>query len=293
MALYFGNGSLESGPDVSRAIIVVHGILRNADYYYETGKLVLAKARATKTLLVAPQFIESADLVGHRNSELMLRWSSEWPGGATAVRPAPISTYSVFDAMLLRLADHARFPRLRSIVVIGHSAGGQIVQRYAAVGRGPALVASSGVTVHLVVANPSSYLYFDDRRPYPHPRCPDFNHWRYGFVGVPPYVRGAPGQVEKQYVSRDVTYLLGSADTNPHEWDLDKSCAGAAQGPYRFARGKAYIEYIRRRHPGGTAQDFAFVRGVGHDNRLMFTSSCGLAVIFDRKRSSCLASGRI
>ncbi|MBC5807227.1 MAG: hypothetical protein DLM53_07540 [Candidatus Eremiobacter antarcticus] len=97
---------------------------------------------------------------------------------------------------------------------------------------------------------------------------------------------------EKRYVGWRVTYLLGSADTT-HESDLDTSCAGEAQGPYRFARGKAYIQYIRQRHPRGTAQDYAFVRGVGHDNRQMFTSACGLAVTFERKRSSCLASGKI
>lgn len=293
IALYFGNASLEGDPTVSRAIIIVHGILRNADYYYATGQLVLAQARAQKTLLIAPQFVEASDLKGHTVPPNTLRWDDEWPGGSAATAPAPISTYSIFDAMLLRLADRTRFPHLRSIVIIGHSAGGQIVQRYAVVGRGPSLVASSGAVVHLVVANPSSYLYFDDYRPDPHPNCASFDHWRYGFVGSPPYVRGTPAQLEQRYIARHVTYLLGTADTNPREWDLDTTCGGEAQGPYRFARGKAYVRYIERRHPHGTVQDYAFVLNVGHDNRKMFTSACGIAVVFDRVRSSCAASGKI
>jgi len=293
IALYFGNGSLDGDREMTRAIIIVHGVLRNADYYYETGQLVLARAHAEKTLLIAPQFVEAGDLKGHTVPPNTLRWDDEWPGGSAATAPAPISTYSVFDAMLLQLANRTRFPHLRSIVIIGHSAGGQIVQRYAVVGWGPSLASPSRVAVHLVVANPSSYLYFDDFRPERHPNCARFDRWRYGFIGSPSYVRGTPAQLEHRYVARHVTYLLGTADTNPREWDLDTTCGGEAQGPYRFARGKAYIQYIEARHPQGSAQDFAFVRGVGHDNRKMFTSACGIATIFDTARSSCAASGNI
>jgi hypothetical protein len=37
----------------------------------------------------------------------------------------------VLDEMLLALADRTVFPNLARVVVSGHSAGGQIVQRYA------------------------------------------------------------------------------------------------------------------------------------------------------------------
>src|SRR5690349_6315432 len=40
VALYFGNGSLDGSQDVTRAIIIVHGVLRNADYYFQTGQIV-------------------------------------------------------------------------------------------------------------------------------------------------------------------------------------------------------------------------------------------------------------
>jgi hypothetical protein len=90
-----------------------------------------------------------------------------------------------------------------------------------------------------------------------------------------------------------VTYLLGTADVNPHEDDLDRSCGGEAQGPYRFARGKNYIAYIERRHPAGTDQTFAFVLGVPHDNRRMFGSACGIGVIFGQSLASCVASGKL
>lgn len=293
LARYFGNGSLDGSQTATRAIIIVHGVLRNADTYFATGELTLHAAHADDTLLIAPQFVEAGDLKGHDVPATTLRWSDDWAGGAPAIAPAPISTYSVFDAMLDRLADRTHFPKLSSIVVVGHSAGGQIVQRYAVVGNGPSLIANSGVRVHLIVSNPSSYLYFGEERPYAHRGCADFDQWRYGFVGAPPYVDAAAAAYERRYIARDVTYLLGTADTNPREWDLDTSCAGESQGPYRFARGKAYAAYLKRRHPAGTAQDYAFVPGVGHDNRMMFTSACGIAVIFDRPRSACSVAQKI
>ena len=94
-------------------------------------------------------------------------------------------------------------------------------------------------------------------------------------------------------MTRNVTYLMGTADTNPKEEDLDTSCGGEAQGPYRFARAKYFITYLSQRHSGETNQDYAFVLGVPHDNRRMFDSTCGLAVLFGGSRSSCAAAGRV
>lgn len=292
IALYFGNGSLEGDATATRAIVIVHGVLRDAGNYFHTGQLMLAAARAQRTLLIAPQFVEADDLKGRSLPAKTLYWDGSWPGGSGAIEPAPISTYSVFDAMLARLAERSRFPAMREIVLMGHSAGGQIVQRYAIVGRGPSALART-VKLHLIVANPSSYFYFDDTRPYAVHNCPDFDRWRYGLGGAPPYVSQTALQLEAQYAARDVTYLLGTADTDAREWDLDKTCGGEAQGPTRFARGKAYIAYLRARHPQGTAQDYAFVLGVPHDNRRMFTSACGIGVVFGRSRASCAATGRI
>ena len=291
---YFGTASLDGDPSVTRAIIIVHGVLRDADYYYDTGVIAADAAHALNdTLVIAPQFVEREDLAGHSVSKQTLYWPSTWPGGSDAAAPAPISTYDVFDAIVARLSDAKRFPRLREIVVAGHSAGGQIVQRYAVVGKSPQLNPGARIPVHLVVSNPSSYFYFTDWRPIPQSNCSDYNLWRYGLKGAPRYVTGTSAQLESRYVRRHVTYLMGAADTNPNEEDLDRSCGGEAQGPYRFMRAKYYIAYIGGRHPAGTAQDYAFVKGVPHDNRRLFTSACGLAVIFGGSTAACAEVGRV
>lgn len=292
-ARYFGTSSLNGDATVTRALIVVHGVLRDADYYYDTGVIAANDAhRLADTLVISPQFVEKSDIANTNVRPQTLYWDSHWPGGSDALAPAPISTYDVFDAMIARLSDARRFPKLREIVIAGHSAGGQIVQRYAAVGNAPALDAGR-IPVRLIVSNPSSYFYFSDWRPFPPHNCPEYNSWRYGVRGAPRYVVGTAAELEARYVRRRVTYLMGTADTNPNEDDLDRSCGGEAQGRYRFERAKYYIAYIARRHPQGTAQRFAFVRNVDHDNRRMFSSSCGISAIFGGSTASCAAAGRV
>jgi pimeloyl-ACP methyl ester carboxylesterase len=292
-ARYFGSASLDGHASVTRALVIVHGVLRDADYYYDTGVIAANEAHLLgATLVIAPQFVEKIDLAGHGVSSQTLYWNARWPGGSDAIAPAPISTYDVFDAVIARLSDPARFPKLREIVVAGHSAGGQIVQRYAVVGKAPQLDGGR-IPVRLIVSNPSSYFYFTDWRPYPQSNCADFNAWRYGLRGAPRYVVGSAGTLEARYVKRKVVYLMGTADVNPKEEDLDRSCGGEAQGPYRFARAKYFIADLGRRHPEGTAQRYAFVEDVPHDNRRMFASSCGLAVIFGGSTASCASEGPV
>jgi len=293
IARYFGSGSLDGDATATRALIIVHGVLRDADYYFDTGREAIAAAHEEHVLLLAPQFVEQADIAGQHADPQTLYWNGKWPGGSDATAPAPISTYDVFDAMLARLADRSRFPALREVVVAGHSAGGQIVQRYAVVGKAAQLDPASTLPIRLVVSNPSSYFYFDDWRPVAQRGCSDENQWRYGLAGAPRYVSGTASELEARYVERHVIYLLGTADTNPKEEDLDQSCGGEAQGPYRFARGKNYIAYLRRRHPKATRQDFAFVDGVGHENRRMFTSPCGLWALFGSSAPPCKDKGSV
>ena len=300
---YFGTGSLDGDTRATRALIVIHGLLRNADEYERTGEQVLAAAKeaGANTLLITPQFLAQLDVTALSLPPDTLRWdTNNWNDGYPALGPAPLSAYSALDAVLLRLADRARFPALREIVLAGHSAGAQMVQRYAVVGRAPDALVSGSPAVRFVVANPSSYLYFDGERPhgdgfapYDAAACPSYDHWKYGPDGPPPYVSGSIADLEGRYVARNVTYLLGLLDTDPNHPVLDKSCSGEAEGPYRLARGESYARYLKQRHPSGTAQSLADVPGVDHDGLGMFTSPCGIAVLFNEPRTACVRPEQI
>ncbi|WP_176049865.1 alpha/beta fold hydrolase [Burkholderia sp. BCC1644] len=278
----------KAAPDVTRVFIVIHGTLRNADAYYASGRQVVEKAGAAGdgTMVVAPQFLTRADTRAFSLPASTLAWTQEgWKGGEPARQPGPISSFAALDALLAHFADRSLYPSLSTVVVIGHSAGAQLLQRYAVAGREGDALARAGIAVRYVVANPSSYLYFDDERPNADAiaggACPRATQWKYGLKSAPPYVASQDAhELETRYVARHVVYLLGQADTNPYTHFIDRSCAAMAQGPYRLARGLAYFDYLKKRHPDDLAQQVVEVPGVGHDGLGMFTSACGLAVLF-------------
>jgi len=274
-------------PSINRAIIVLHGRLRNADLYYRSAKTAQAAAgdEGKTTLMIVPQFLAEIDIDAHKLAPDTLRWSLEgWEGGDAALAPNPVSSFEALDAILARLADRRIFPNLKQVVVAGHSGGGQVAQRYAIAGKGEATLARQHIDVRYVVANPSSYAYFSAERPEPAiaAACAGYNNWKYGMDERSPYLAEAtPAALEERYVERDVVYLLGTLDTNPNHPALDKSCMAQAQGPYRCAHGHAYAETMARRDKGTPNHKLWDVDGVGHDGDKMLTSACGLAALFD------------
>jgi pimeloyl-ACP methyl ester carboxylesterase len=273
-------------PGISRAIIVFHGLHRNAEGYLHDVEDARTRAGAAgaNTLLIAPQFLDDDDARAHKLPADVLRWrGNQWEAGEPATRPAGISSYDAIDAILARLSDRALFPNVREIVLAGHSGGGQIVQRYAVAGHQIAAVERAGIALRYVVANPSSYVYLDDSRPVPALTggCAQFNAWKYGLQFLPRYL-GSPSfnALETAYVSRRVTYLLGTDDDDPDGPDIDKSCAAEAQGPTRLRRGVNYFKYLQSRHRTGLEQRVLLVPGVAHNARRMFTSTCGIDALF-------------
>ena len=266
-------------PAIERALVVLHGRLRDAETYRRSAEAARAAAgaRGLRTLLVVPQFLEAVDVAHHRLPPATLRWpSGAWMGGGEALAPAPVGAFAAIDAVLARLADRARFPALREIVVAGHSGGAQVAQRHAVLGLPP-----QGVALRYVVANPSSYVWFDAERPSPVADCPGYDDWKYGLNRLPEAAAGRDrASLEAAYLARDVTYLLGEADTDPAHPALDRSCMAQAQGPDRRARGLAYVAHLRRRHPEGLAHRLGIVPGVGHDGHAMLTSPPGLRALF-------------
>ena len=274
-------------PDINRAVLVLHGRLRNADVYFRSAKTAQAAAgdAGKAAIMIVPQFLAGIDVDAHQLPSDTLRWTLEgWEGGDDAVGPTAASSFDALDAILAKLADRTLFPNLKQVVVAGHSGGGQVVQRYAIAGKGEAALVRLGIGVRYVVANPSSYAYFNDERPQPAiaASCPGYNNWKYGMDSRPAYLAGPTSHVlEQGYVARRVIYLLGTKDTNPDHPALDKSCMAEAEGPYRYARGHAYAAVMQARDAGTPNHSLWDVAGVGHDGDKMLTSPCGLQALFD------------
>ncbi len=226
-------------PDIRRAVVVIHGTDGNADAYFRTMTKAAAMAgKAAETLVIAPRFVEQRD-VNIPQGQLVWSRSADWRAGALSMHDVTprVSSFDVVDRILARLADAQAFPNLTSIVLAGHSAGAQFVQRYAvAEPEDPAL----SEKMLYVVANPSSFLYLDARRPDPaqpgsfrvpaNARC-ETNRFKYGFERSNAYFeRESPAAMIERYRVRRVIYLAGDRDTDPQHKMLDRNCAAMAQG---------------------------------------------------------------
>ncbi|MGS0896629.1 alpha/beta hydrolase [Burkholderia stagnalis] len=285
-------------PGVETAVILLHGRLRNADAYFEFARRACAAAGrgANDTMLLVPQFLARADVDAHRLPAGTLCWGwTDWMGGGEALAPAPVSSFEVLDALLVALADVAAFPSLRTVVVAGHSGGGQVAQRYAVLARSEAALTQRGVALRYVIANPSSYVYFDTLRPdadggfspFKAAACAGFNDWKYGLDALPAYAAGQPaaaepGAFERAYLKRDVIILLGERDCDPRHPALDRSCAAMAQGAHRLERGLAYTRYIASRGAAECTHETHTIPGAGHDADAVFGSPAGVAALFGK-----------
>lgn len=300
--------------DITRAVILVHGAGRDADNYFQHILAATFLAGALdNTVVISPRFASTnngcADKVAEREATWECGGPARWTSGGDAVGTPGVTSFDAMDAILTRLAAKDAFPNLRSIVLAGHSAGGQFVSRYVMTNQ---VHDKLGVPLTYIVANPSSYAYLDATRPSattigrhvsalgpgyvpappakPQPafvafgdadNCTTYDNWPYGLQKrVGHAARLSDEQMKKQLASRPVVYLLGGLDILPL-FGFDGSCPAMAQGPTRMARGLAYAEHVKER--AGASHEVREVPSCGHNARCMFTDGATLALMFPRQ----------
>ena len=296
---------------ITHALVVIHGLGRNADNYYRYA--LAAGSRAgdlDKTLIIAPRFASNQgrncrDSLAQDELNWVCAGPASWRSGGASVNRNDITSFDVLDEILQRLARREVFPNLKAVVLAGHSAGGQYVTRYDF---------SNGIHEKLpfrltyVVANPSSYTYLDSLRPTAsavvsgHPAgaqgytpgpglppapfaefgdaqgCAGYNAWPYGLERRVGYAaRIADEELKRRLAARPVTYLLGELDVLPL-YSFDASCSAMAQGPSRLARGLAYAKYVNEKL--AARHRVLVVPACGHNARCMFGSEVALPVLF-------------
>lgn len=113
-------------PGVTRALIIVHGRLRNAQTYLQSGESAAEHAGVTaNTLVIAPQFLNELDVKRNHLDNQVLRWNgNDWMAGDASTGPGQISSYGALDQIIKHLGNRKQFPALKEIVVAGHSGGG-------------------------------------------------------------------------------------------------------------------------------------------------------------------------
>lgn len=242
-----------------------------------------------ETVCVAPQFLGDVDVrSGLRVPDGALYWDVDgWKSGLPSLGGVAISSFTAMDCLLGELVrtiwPPRNSPRDRVVVIAGNSAGGQFVNRYAVVGRGPDALRADGIDVRLVIANPSSYLYFTPERPVTVPGELAVNRWRYGFDDPPRYVSESPQRYLERYLERDVTIVIGGEDRDPAALLLEVSGPAMAQGGTRLERAHFYHRHIR--DVAGTAglharHTLITLPGVGHDARDVLAAEQTRDVLF-------------
>lgn len=247
-----------------RLIVVVHGDSRNADDHL---RYITEAGPPAGTTVVAPHFVTAED----EPPDDRHVWSNGgWKRGDKSSN-GRVSSFEVIDTLI-------RSATFETLVLAGHSAGGQFVNRY---------VSGSPITAtRYVVANPSSYLYLDGRRkkgkgfaiPTEAQRaaCPGYDTYKYGLTDLNTYMAlSSPDLIRSRYRERSVTVLLGSLDTAT-DAELDIGCEAMWQGTNRLERGKTFSRYTGTL--AGHRTDV--VSGVGHEARKMYASTAGKLALF-------------
>jgi pimeloyl-ACP methyl ester carboxylesterase len=288
--LIYRNYPLEAmNENITRALIFVHGINRDANNHFRTALAAGFLAGAlNNTLIVGPRFASNSGTPGNQIGDCRdalapdeANWICEtqpadsWRLGGDEVGNDKLTSFDFMDEIVRRLARKEVFANLKSIVVAGHSAGGQFVIRYE---MSNPVHDSAGIPISYVVSNPSAYTYVDDMRPtstalpttiaagapgfmppppaVPPPafvpyadakNCAGYDNWPYGLKSRIGYASRLPdAPLKKQLAARPVTYLLGEADILPLGV-FDTSCPAMAQGPTRLAWGLAFSRHVKER----------------------------------------------
>jgi len=295
---------------VKRALIMVHGTNRNADHYFQTAVTAAFLGQALDdTVVISPHLVSADAGCNDKLAPNEVSWScrgDSWRSGGTSTSHPNLNSFDFIDEIVRKLANKRMFPNMAHIVVAGHSAGGQVVARYAMVNKVHDTV---GVPVTYVVANPSSYAWPDASRPMasgdgtvdnakgawnsekPHTNfsygafdakgCANYDKWPFGLEErTSGYTKGTSDeQLKKQLVSRPTTYLFGQVDVLPLG-GFDSSCSAMAQGATRRARGEAFVKYINEQL--GAKQAMQIVPECGHNDRCIYTTDDVLPVIFPK-----------
>ena len=181
---YHANHLIRAGGNETMTLFIQHGAMRDADHYFCSFRKLMKEQHYRpfeEVMVIAPDFNYFGD-DGVLPTDAFWNSTKPWADWRVGAESDPkccgntestttrltISSFEVLDTMLRILADKNLYPNMNKISYLGHSAGGQMVQRYAIVSELAAHVDSDqrkgNIDLEFIIANPSSYAYLDARR---------------------------------------------------------------------------------------------------------------------------------
>ncbi len=254
---YYRNISIDSvSENIRYAIISLHGDGRNAYEHFNIITQAAASAGVEdSTILLAPLYPFQDDINQYSLGDDVLYWSdSDWNAGDLSrntqsnPRPFRISSFSTMDTIYHRLTENN--PNIERIVLTGHSAGSQMVVRYAAGGRAQEMLNNLGVEFVYIPTNTPSFLYYDDNRvlnqgadvfEFGPTDCGSASQYKYGLDNLNQYMETTgETHIKENYGLANITYLVGQYDFGGQT----NTCARMVQGNSRLIRTHVYFSYI-------------------------------------------------
>ncbi len=284
---------------VTRIVFSIHSSGFNALQYFENARIAASQVRGalSESLIIAPQLFEQSAIPNPVPDGLLFWRVSPFRGSSRGgigpeAEKVSISAFEVIDDWLVALTDPDLFPRLQNVVLVGHSGGGQFVQRYAMIGK---FEPPANVKIRYVVSAPSSYAYpsaerYDQRsNRFVVPddavvaQCPEYNDWGYGLGKPYAYFSDVDTKaIAERYQKRSVFYLCGSNDNDPNDDTIGRSRGAMMQGRHRLERMQVFAAYLENKYGRSIQRThrFAVVPGVGHFGKGTMNSSQGLMALF-------------
>ena len=287
---------------ITRLIYSIHSSSYSAKSYFDRASALVDKVPGQKnrTLIIAPHILDKNCLDRPENMNILYWEIPAFRGTSRAFfkdKRVTVSAFEVTDIILKDVAAGGNFPNLKTIIILGHSAGGQMTNRYAATGVFESKIANTmGIEVRYIVMAPSSYVYFNNERvikgtinQFSVPKKPPkkYNCWHAGLEQMYAYHKKfkiTPEFVRKQYPSKKILYLVGSKDCNENDPSMGRGEIAMLQGKHRLERGRIYYNYLV--HFFGEqikqTQDFRIVKGAGHSGKSLMLSPKAIRFTFSQ-----------
>jgi hypothetical protein len=230
-------------------LIVCHDIYRDAE---ATRAYVIALADRFQAIVAAPRF--EAGRFDYDRYQLgvlfrngLFQEREQW-------------TYGIVHRLVAIIRSREGRSSL-PFYLLGHSAGGQFLERMAAF--------DSGSARRIVVANPGIHLFPTKDLPF-----------GYGFGGLPDHL--SDKEIMQAYLAAPLTLCLGTDDTEVDEY-LDLSPPAMTQGLNRLERGRTCYEQaqiLAAKRNWNCNWRLVEVAGVGHSAVWMFATDAVAQALF-------------
>ena len=248
---YFAEHPLDQRDAKSEhAVVIIHGVKGGTKDGAEKIRPILERYRDISSVYFVAPCIVVDHMLDDEQKKKQVYWDRDaWQSGSDSPVAKGFSSYDAIDRIFEKLNDQSLYPALKTVLICGYSAGGQVVSRYVAT---TDIKPRAGLDLNFAAGAPSSWLFLEEAQA-----------WHYGLAEQNRYAAGATTEsVLSRLASRYCLCFCGT-DDRAKEW-LDMHEAAMTQGANRYER---FLNF--RRHVDGFPQlkghlVFAEVKGKQH-----------------------------